>query len=76
MHFTKFSAKKHAEKLYFEMFRNLTKTIGFDVKIKARTNIGLTVTEYFGAFGRVESTDLQLSSFDSDKTFCFKLRND
>jgi hypothetical protein len=76
MYYGKFTPKKHSEKLYFDLFRSLTKTSVYDIKIKARCSKGFTVTNYFGSFGRIEANAINGSSFDSDKTFCFTLRND
>jgi hypothetical protein len=74
--YTKFNPFHHSEKLYFELFRNLTKPTGSDVKIKVRCSKGFSCTHYFGAFGKKESVEFQLSQIDADKTFCFQLRND
>ena len=76
VYYSKFNAQKHGEKLYYDLFRNLTKTYGADVSIKARCSTGLTVTDYFGSFGFKEAVDFKLSSIDADKSFCFSLRND
>ena len=57
MYFSRYNAQKHSEKLYFELFHNLTKNTGSDVKIKVRCSTGFTVTEYFGSFGRREAID-------------------
>jgi protein transport protein SEC24 len=76
VYFSKFNVDKHGEKLYYELFRNLTKQVGTEVTVKARCSEGFSVTEYFGSFGLKEAVDFQLSSIDADKTFCFQLRND
>lgn len=74
--FPKFEAHKHGEKLYYELFRNLSRVYGSEVQIRARCSKGFSVTEYFGGFGLRNSVELHLSSIDADKTFGFKLRND
>lgn len=43
-----FDCVKHGEKLYYQIFRNLTRVSASDVMIKLRVSTGLTVTEYFG----------------------------
>lgn len=48
---SKWSQSRHGEKLYFDLFRNLTKATGSDVQIKARVSTGLSITQYFGGFG-------------------------
>ena len=46
-----FDVVRHGEKLYYQVFRNLTRVSVSDVMIKLRVSTGLTVTEYFGQFG-------------------------
>jgi len=43
-----FDAVKQGEKLYYQLFRNLTRITGTDAMIKIRVSTGLTVEEYFG----------------------------
>lgn len=43
-----FNDVMHGEKLYYQIFRNLTRVSVSDVMIKLRASTGLTVTEYFG----------------------------
>lgn len=44
-----FDVVKHGEKLYYSIFRVLTRTTGTEVALKARCSTGLTVTEYMGS---------------------------
>jgi len=74
--YPKFDVNKHGEKLHYELFRNLTRTQGSDVVMKARTSSGFTVTEYFGGFTFKETVDFELSAIDADKGLAFILRND
>ena len=76
MHFSQFDAVKHGEKLYYELFRNISKSTGSDVQVKARCSKGLSVIEYFGGFGALDTTEFSLSSIDADKSFGLTLRND
>ena len=76
MHFSQFDAVKHGEKLYYELFRNISKATGNDVQVKARCSKGLSVIEYFGGFGALDTTEFSLSSIDADKSFGLTLRND
>jgi protein transport protein SEC24 len=64
---------KHSEKLHYEIFRTLTRNQGFEVVIKARTGQGIALEEYYGGFGKKETTDFELAAIDADKTICFKL---
>lgn len=46
-----FDVVKHGEKLYYDIFRKLTRITGSDCMMKVRVSTGMTVTEYFGQFG-------------------------
>ena len=46
-----FDVVKHGEKLYYNLFRNLTRVTGTDCMLKVRVSTGLTVSEYFSSFG-------------------------
>ena len=48
--YTDFDVTKHGEKLYYHIFRNLTRVTATDVMVKIRVSTGLTVNEYFGQF--------------------------
>ena len=74
--FPKFDIQKDGDKFYYDLFRNISRSYGSDVMIKARCSKGMSVTEYFGGFGLRESVEFQLSAIDADKTFGFTLRND
>ena len=47
-----FDVTEHAEKLYYQVFRNLTRVIGTDITMKMRCSNGLTACEYVGSFMR------------------------
>ena len=76
VYFSKFDISKHGEKLYYELFRNISKVTASEVMVKARCSTGFSVTEYFGGFGLREASEFKLSSIDADKSFGFLLRND
>jgi len=72
----KFNSERHGEKLYYELFRCLTRPVASNVMVKARCSTGLSVTEYFGGFGVTSTKEFSLSSLDADKTFGFTIQND
>ena len=45
-----FDVVLHGEKLYYHLFRNLTRVTVSDVMVKMRVSTGITVSEYFGQF--------------------------
>ena len=44
-----FDVSRHGEKLYYSLFRILTRNTVSEVSIKTRVSTGLTVTEYIGS---------------------------
>lgn len=71
-----FDVVKHGEKLYYHIFRNLTRVCASDVMIKLRVSAGLTVTEYFGQFGSYAQSEFGVASLDQDKVFSAVIRCD
>lgn len=71
-----FDVVKHGEKLYYHIFRNLTRVSVSDVMIKLRVSSGLTVTEYFGQFGSYAQSEFGVASLDQDKVFSAAIRCD
>ncbi len=67
---------KHGEKLYYSIFRVLTRTTGTEVALKARCSTGLTVTEYMGSHLSYQTAEMTQAWIDSDKVISCSLRND
>ena len=44
--------------------------------MKARSSMGLTVTNYFGGFGESSENTVELSCLDADKTIGFAVKQD
>ena len=57
-HFSRFDVTQHGEKLYYELFRNLTRPSGSEVMLKVRASKGLSISEYFGSFGLREAQEV------------------
>lgn len=75
-YYNPFEPSKHGERLHYDIFRVLTRSQGSEVAIKARTNSGYSVIEYFGGFGVKETVDFDMSAIDSDKFVGFLVRCD
>jgi protein transport protein SEC24 len=71
-----FDVNKHGEKLYYSLFRILTRPTGSEVAVKARCSTGLSVTQYLGSHINYQLADFVVAQTDSDKTFTMLLRND
>jgi len=69
-----FNSADAGEKLHFDIFRNLTRKTVYDVSIKARCSIGLSIENYYGGFGETVNEPIQLSVMDADKTIAFTLK--
>jgi len=46
--YNSFDVMLHGEKIYYELFRSLTRPHISDIQMKARVSTGLTVSEYIG----------------------------
>jgi len=64
-----FDVNLHGEKLYYQIFRNLTRVVATDVMVKVRVSTGLTLSEYFGPFFVYQQSEFGLASLDQDKVF-------
>ena len=47
-----FDIVEHADKLYYQVFRNMTKVVGIDCTMRMRCSTGITACEYMGSFMR------------------------
>jgi protein transport protein SEC24 len=74
--YPKFDVVFHGEKLYFQIFRNLTRVVGTEVAIKARVSAGLSVSDYIGSFMRYQTSDITMSSIDADKVVSVLIKSD
>ena len=57
------------EKLYYDIFRNLTRNYGFDIAFTLRSSLGITTGDYYGGFYTKSTKIIELAAADSDKTF-------
>jgi len=75
-YYSPFNSAEYGEKLHFDIFRNLTRNTVYDVSIKARCSIGLSIHKYSGGFGETIESPIQLSTMDADKTIAFTIKQD
>ena len=71
-----FDVTAHGEKLYYQIFRNMTRVVATDCMVKVRVSSGLTVSEYFGGFGSYQRAEFGVASIDQDKVFSASIVND
>lgn len=50
VYYVTFNPRAHGEKLYYSLFRILTRPTVSEVAIKARCSTGMTITDYTGGF--------------------------
>jgi protein transport protein SEC24 len=74
--FQPFDVNKHGEKLYYNIFRVLTRPTVSEIAIKARCSTGMSVTSYLGSHVCYQLADFSVAQTDADKTFTVLLRND
>lgn len=74
--YSDFDSLKHGDKMYYELFRNISRAQGTEVALKCRTSTGLTATHYIGSFMQSQAADVQMASIDADKTVSVLMRND
>ena len=67
---------RHGEKLHFDIFRDLTRNTVYDVSMKARVSMGLSITSYLGGFGESTENTVEQSCIDADKTIGFTIKQD
>jgi hypothetical protein len=67
---------KHGEKLYYSIYRILTRVTGTEISIKARCSTGLTVTEYISSKLSSQTAEIHQAWIDQDKVISCVLRND
>jgi protein transport protein SEC24 len=71
-----FDVTKQGEKIYYDLFRTLTRPTVTEVEFKARCSSGFTVTEYIGGNLSSATASMAVSALDADKVISFALRND
>ena len=76
IYFEDFDVYRHGEKLYYHMFRNMTRNTVTDVMFKMRVSTGLTNVAYIGSFQRAQTAELAIPAIDADKTISCVFRND
>ena len=64
IYFEHFDVYNDGERLYYNVFRNMTRDTVTDVMFKMRVSTGLTNVEYLGSFDRVQSSDFAISAID------------
>lgn len=62
--FEGFDVYNDGERLYYHIFRNMTKDVATDVVFKMRVSTGLTNVEYIGSFERIQSSDFAIPAID------------
>jgi protein transport protein SEC24 len=75
-YYPQFNSAEYAEKLHFDLFRNLTRYTVYDVSMKARCSVGLSINKYIGGFGEFIDEPVVLSMMDADKTIGFTIKQE
>jgi protein transport protein SEC24 len=75
-YYPNFNAGKDGEKLYMELYRNLSRTTGFEGLMRVRTGKGLSVVNHYGHFYTSNGMELDLATLDSDKSILVELKHE
>ena len=75
-YYSPFNSAEYGEKLHFDVFRDLTRYTVYDISMKARCSLGLSIQKYMGGFGELMESPVQLATLDADKTIAFTLKQD
>ena len=62
-----FDINVESDKVYYDLYRNLTVTRGFDVACRLRTSQGIQILNYHTPKGKVHTLDFRLPSVDADQ---------
>jgi len=65
-YYPNYNGNYDGEKLHYDLARNLTRYVGYDVVMTVRTSQGLAFSEYVLPTGRRPIADLELSALDAD----------
>lgn len=71
-----FQDRHDGEKLFYDVFRILTRNGAYDVAFRVRCSEGYAVVAYLGNFIRVNAIDFELPSIDADKTIGVLMRSE
>ncbi|CAG9315859.1 unnamed protein product [Blepharisma stoltei] len=75
-YYPSFNASFDGERIYYKIFRILTRTQGFQAVMRARCSNGIAIDQYIGKFKRKGPVEMELSCIDSDKTIAIILKHD
>lgn len=85
-----FTSSKCGEKLYHELFHDITKTFGYEALMRIRTSrgrmnlfvlhnnmlLGFSTSKYFGNFSMTHPDELDIAGIDCDKSLCVQFQLD
>jgi protein transport protein SEC24 len=69
-YYPKFDSFLHSEKLYYEIFRNLTRYTAIETACRIRMSYGLNLLNYHTPAGRCPNLDFQLAAMNADHYVC------
>lgn len=75
-YYPNFNVSFDGERMYYQMFRTMTRTQGFQAVMRARCSNGITVDQYIGKFKRRGPVEMEIACIDSDKSIAIILKHD
>jgi len=71
-----FDSQKDGKRFLAELQRDISRPIGFDVKVRVRTSMGIRPTGFYGSFYMDNVTDMQIGALDCDKSMQLEIKYD
>lgn len=68
-----FSPSRDSDRLDAELYRNVSREMGYDGVLRVRCSKGLAVKKYYGHFFEQNALDMDLPGIDADKAFVAEL---
>ena len=75
-YYSSFQSALHSERLYYDIYRNLTRNYALEPVLRARTTAGLSVQALTGGFYTRQAPDVLLSIMDEDKAIGIVMKQD
>lgn len=71
-----FDVRKHGERLYSEIFNELTKPFVFDCLLRVRVSNGMHTIDHYGNFYMRNSTDVEIAGMTNDKSIAVEFKHE
>lgn len=74
--YNNFNQARDSQRMYDDLYRNLTRETGYDAVLKVRTSQGLSLRRNIGNYYTQVEGDMDLAGVDADTAFAVELKHD